>query len=142
MIEEMKITDGTTEAAEVKEMEKTIRYATTEGEKILKVASTPYPYLQSADKVVLRFSVAEVDASSAAIEDLKNNTGLIGYYENDELKASYENYTCGSDGLVYGYDSGIYAVSLMRKDAVKVAVEKNTSDIAYIAIMNGIEMEA
>lgn len=127
---------------EIKEVTKLIKYSTLSGEKTLKVASTPYPYLQSADKVVLRFSVSEVDASSADIEELKNNTGLIGYYENDELKASYENYTCGSDGLVYGYDSGIYAVSLMRKDAVKVAVEKNTSDIAYIAIMNGIEMEA
>lgn len=126
---------------EIKEVTKLIKYSTLSGEKTLKVASTPYPYLQSADKVVLRFSVSEVDASSADIEELKNNTGLIGYYENDELKVSYENYTCGSDGLVYGYDSGIYAVSLMRKDAVKVAVEKNTSDIAYIAIMNGIKME-
>ena len=127
---------------EIKEVTKLIKYSTLSGEKTLKVASAPYPYLQSADKVVLRFSVAEADALSVNIENLKNNTGVIEYYEDDELKASYENYTCGSDGLVYGYDSGIYAVSLMRKDAVKVAVEKNTSDIAYIAIMNGIEMEA
>lgn len=127
---------------EIKEVTKLIKYTTLSGEKSLKVASTPYPYLQSADKVVLRFSVAEVDALSVEIEDLKNNTGVIEYLEDGEVKASYENYTCGSDGLVYGYDSGTYAVSLMRKDAVKVAVEKNTSDIAYIAIMNGIEMEA
>ena len=126
---------------EIKEVTKTIKYTTVDGEKTLKVSSTPYPYLQSADKVVLKFSVSESDAKSADVEDLKNNTGVIEYYEDDELKASYENYTCGSDGLIYGYDSGTYSVSLLRKDAVKAAVEKNASDIEYIAIMNGIELE-
>ena len=131
----------TNNEVEIKEVTKIIRYTTVDGEKILKVSSTPYPYLQSADKVVLKFSVSESDAKSADVEDLKNNTGVIEYYEDDELKASYENYTCGSDGLIYGYDSGMYSVSLLRKDAVKAAVEKNTSDIEYIAIMNGIELE-
>ena len=131
----------TNNEVEIKEVTKTIRYTTVDGEKILKVSSTPYPYLQSADKVVLKFSVSESDAKSADVEELKNNTGVIEYYEDDELKASYENYTCGSDGLIYGYDSGMYSVSLLRKDAVKAAVEKNTSDIEYIAIMNGIELE-
>ena len=131
----------TNNEVEIKEVTKTIRYTTVDGEKTLKVSSTPYPYLQSADKVVLKFSVSESDAKSADVEDLKNNTGVIEYYEDDELKASYENYTCGSDGLIYGYDSGMYSVSLIRKDAVKAAVEKNASDIEYIAIMNGIELE-
>ena len=131
----------TNNEVEIKEVTKTIKYTTVDGEKTLKVSSTPYPYLQSADKVVLKFSVSESDAKSADVEDLKNNTGVIEYYEDDELKASYENYTCGSDGLIYGYDSGIYSVSLLRKDAVKADVEKNTSDIEYIAIMNGIELE-
>ena len=126
---------------EIKEVTKLIKYTTLSGEKTLKVASTPYPYLQSADKVVLKISVSEGDAKSTDIEELKNNTGVIEYYEDDELKASYENYTCGSDGLIYGYDSGMYSVSLIRKDAVKAAVEKNASDIEYIAIMNGIELE-
>ena len=131
----------TNNEVEIKEVTKTIRYTTVDGEKTLKVSSTPYPYLQSADKVVLKFSVSESDAKSADVEELKNNTGVIEYYEDDELKASYENYTCGSDGLIYGYDSGMYSVSLIRKDAVKAAVEKNASDIEYIAIMNGIELE-
>ena len=131
----------TNNEVEIKEVTKTIKYTTVDGEKTLKVSSTPYPYLQSADKVVLKFSVSESDAKSADVEDLKNNTGAIEYYEDDELKASYENYTCGSDGLIYGYDSGMYSVSLLRKDAVKAAVEKNASDIEYIAIMNGIELE-
>ena len=131
----------TNNEVEIKEVAKTVRYTTVDGEKTLKVSSTPYPYLQSADKVVLKFSVSESDAKSADVEELKNNTGVIEYYEDDELKASYENYTCGSDGLIYGYDSGMYSVSLLRKDAVKAAVEKNTSDIEYIAIMNGIELE-
>lgn len=131
-----------TEITEVKEPVKTIRYTTTDGERILKVSSTPYPYLQSADKVVLRFSVSEADASAADIEDLKNNTGAIQYYEDDDLKASYENYTCGADGLVYGYDSGTYSVSLLRKDSKQVAIEKNTSDIEYLAIMSGVELGA
>ena len=131
----------TNNEVEIKEVTKTIRYTTVDGEKTLKVSSTPYPYLQSAEKVVLKFSVSESDAKSADVEDLKNNTGVIEYYEDDELKASYENYTCGSDGLIYGYDSGMYSVSLIRKDAVKAAVEKNASDIEYIAIMNGIELE-
>lgn len=126
---------------EIKEVTKLIKYTTTTGEKTLKVASTPYPYLQSADKVVLKFSVSESDAKSTDIEDLKNNTGVIEYMEDDEVKASFENYTCGLDGLIYGYDSGMYSVSLLRKDATKAAVEKNTSDIEYIAIMNGIELE-
>lgn len=127
---------------EIKEVTKLIKYTTPSGEKTLKVASTPYPYLQSADKVVLRFSVAEADASSAEIEDLKNNTGVIEYLEDGEEKASYENYTCGSDGLVYGYDSGTYSVSLLRKDAKQAAIEKNASDIEYLAIMGGVELEA
>ena len=131
----------TNNEVEIKEVTKTIKYTTVDGEKTLKVSSTPYPYLQSADKVVLKFSVSESGAKSADVEDLKNNTGVIEYYEDDELKASYENYTCGSDGLIYGYDSGMYSVSLLRKDAVKAAVEKNKSDIEYIAIMNGIELE-
>lgn len=131
----------TNNEVEIKEVTKTIKYTTVDGEKTLKVSSTPYPYLQSADKVVLKFSVSESDAKSADVEELKNNTGVIEYYEDDELKASYENYTCGSDGLIYGYDSGMYSVSLLRKDAVKAAVEKNASDIEYIAIMNGIELE-
>ena len=131
----------TNNEVEIKEVTKTIRYTTVDGEKTLKVSSTPYPYLQNADKVVLKFSVSESDAKSADVEELKNNTGVIEYYEDDELKASYENYTCGSDGLIYGYDSGMYSVSLIRKDAVKAAVEKNASDIEYIAIMNGIELE-
>ena len=131
----------TNNEVEIKEVTKTIKYTTVDGEKTLKVSSTPYPYLQSADKVVLKFSVSESQAKSADVEDLNNNTGVIEYYEDDELKASYENYTCGSDGLIYGYDSGMYSVSLLRKDAVKAAVEKNTSDIEYIAIMNGIELE-
>ena len=131
----------TNNEVEIKEVTKTIRYTTVDGEKTLKVSSTPYPYLQSADKVVLKISVSEVDAKSTDVEDLKNNTGVIEYYEDDELKASYENYTCGSDGLIYGYDSGMYSVSLLRKDAVKATVEKNASDIEYIAIMNGIELE-
>ena len=131
----------TNNEVEIKEVTKTIKYTTVDGEKTLKVSSTPYPYLQSAEKVVLKFSVSESDAKSADVEDLKNNTGVIEYYEDDELKASYENYTCGSDGLIYGYDSGMYSVSLIRKDAVKAAVEKNASDIEYIAIMNGIELE-
>ena len=126
---------------EIKEVTKLIKYTTLSGEKTLKVSSTPYPYLQSADKVILKISVSEADAKSTDIEDLKNNTGVIEYYEDDELKASYENYTCGSDGLIYRYDSGMYSVSLLRKDATKAAVEKNTSDIEYIAIMNGIELE-
>lgn len=126
---------------EIKEVTKLIKYTTTTGEKTLKVASTPYPYLQSTDKVVLKISVSEADAKSTDIEDLKNNTGVIEYYEDDELKASFENYTCGLDGLIYGYDSSMYSVSLLRKDATKAAVEKNTSDIEYIAIMNGIELE-
>ena len=138
MSEEM----NTTETTEITEPVKSIKYTTTDGEKILKVASTPYPYLQSADKVVLRFSVAEADASSAEIEDLKNNTGVIEYLEDGEAKASYENYTCGVDGLVYGYDSGTYSVSLLRKDSKQVAIEKNTSDIEYLAIMSGVELEA
>lgn len=141
MSEEMNTTE-TTEITEVKEPVKTIKYTTAEGENILKVTSTPYPYLQSADKVVLRFSVAEADASSVEIEDLKNNTGVIEYLEDGEVKASYENYTCGSDGLVYGYDSGTYSVSLLRKDSKQVAIEKNTSDIEYLAIMSGVELEA
>lgn len=127
---------------EIKEVTKLIKYTTLSGEKALKVASTPYPYLQSADKVVLRFSVTEADASSVEIEDLKNNTGVIEYLEDGEVKASYENYTCGSDGLVYGYDSGTYSVSLLRKDSKQVAIEKNTSDIEYLAIMSGVELEA
>ena len=131
----------TNNEVEIKEVTKLIKYTTTTGEKTLKVASTPYQYLQSTDKVVLKFSVSESDAKSADVEELKNNTGVIEYYEDDELKASYENYTCGSDGLIYGYDSGMYSVSLLRKDAVKATVEKNTSDIEYIAIMNGIELE-
>ena len=126
---------------EIKEVTKSIKYTTPTGEKTLKVASTPYPYLQSADKVVLKISVSEADAKSTDIEDLKNNTGVIEYMEDGEVKASFENYTCGSDGLIYGYDSGMYSVSLLRKDATKAAVEKNTSDIEYIAIMNGIELE-
>ena len=126
---------------EIKEVTKLIKYTTLSGEKALKVTSTPYPYLQSAGKVVLKISVSEGDAKSTDIEELKNNTGVIEYYEDDELKASYENYTCGSDGLIYGYDSGMYSVSLLRKDAVKAAVEKNASDIEYIAIMNGIELD-
>ena len=140
MSEEMNTTE-TTEITEVKEPVKTIKYTTTDGEKTLKISSTPYPYLQSADKLVLKITVSEADANSTDIEDLKNNTGVIEYYEDDELKASFENYTCGSDGLIYGYDSGMYSVSLLRKDATKAAVEKNTSDIEYIAIMNGIELE-
>lgn len=140
MSEEMNTTE-TTEITDVKEPAKTINYTTKDGEKTLKVSSTPYPYLQSADKVVLKISVSEADAKSTDIEDLKNNTGVIEYYEDDELKASYENYTCGSDGLIYGYDSGMYSVSLLRKDATKAAVDKNTSDIEYIAIMNGIELD-
>lgn len=131
----------TNNEVEIKEVTKTIKYTTVDGEKILKVSSIPYPYLQSVDKVVLKFSVSESDAKSADVEELKNNTGVIEYYEDDELKASYENYTCGSDGLIYGYDSGMYSVSMLRKDAVKAAVEKNASDIEYIAIMNGIELE-
>lgn len=138
---EEKNTTETTEITEVKEPVKTIKYTTLSGEKTLKVASTPYPYLQSVDKVVLKISVSEADAKSTDIEDLKNNTGVIEYMEDDEVKASFENYTCGSDGLIYGYDSGMYSVSLLRKDATKAAVEKNTSDIEYIAIMNGIELE-
>lgn len=140
MSEEMNTTE-TTEITEVKEPVKTIKYTTKDGEKTLKVSSTPYPYLQSADKVVLKISVSEADAKSTDIEDLKNNTGVIEYMEDDEVKASFENYTCGSDGLIYGYDSGMYSVSLLRKDTTKAAVEKNTSDIEYIAIMNGIELE-
>ena len=130
----------TNNEVEIKEVTKTIKYTTVDGEKTLKVSSTPYPYLQSADKVVLKFSVSESDAKSSDVEDFKNNTGVIEYYEDDELKASYENYTCGSDGLIYGYDSGMYSVSLLRKDTIKAAVEKNASDIEYIAIMNGIEL--
>ena len=131
----------TNNEVEIKEVTKIIKYTTVDGERTLKVSSTPYPYLQSADKVVLKISVSEGDAKSTDIEELKNNTGVIEYYEDDELKASFENYTCGSDGLIYGYDSGMYSVSLLRKDAVKAAVEKNASDIEYIAIMNGIELE-
>lgn len=131
----------TNNEVEIKEVTKIIKYTTVDGERTLKVSSTPYPYLQSADKVVLKISVSEADAKSTDIEELKNNTGVIEYMENDEVKASFENYTCGSDGLIYGYDSGMYSVSLLRKDAVKAAVEKNASDIEYIAIMNGIELE-
>ena len=131
----------TNNEVEIKEVTKIIKYTTVDGERTLKVSSTPYPYLQSAEKVVLKISVSEGDAKSTDIEELKNNTGVIEYYEDDELKASFENYTCGSDGLIYGYDSGMYSVSLLRKDAVKAAVEKNASDIEYIAIMNGIELE-
>ena len=131
----------TNNEVEIKEVTKIIKYTTVDGERTLKVSSTPYPYLKSADKVVLKISVSEGDAKSTDIEELKNNTGVIEYYEDDELKASFENYTCGSDGLIYGYDSGMYSVSLLRKDAVKAAVEKNASDIEYIAIMNGIELE-
>lgn len=131
----------TNNEVEIKEVTKIIKYTTVDGERTLKVSSTPYPYLQSADKVVLKISVSEADAKSTDIEELKNNTGVIEYMENDEVKASFENYTCGSDGLIYGYDSGMYSVSLIRKDATKAAVEKNTSDIEYIAIMNGIELE-
>ena len=127
---------------EIKEVTKLIKYSTLSGEKTLKVASTPYPYLQSADKVVLKITVSEADAKSTDIEDLKNNTGVIEYLEDGEVKASYENYTCGSDGLVYGYDSGTYSVSLLRKDSKQVAIEKNTSDIEYLAIMSGVELEA
>ena len=104
MSEEMNTTE-TTEITEVKEPVKTIKYTTKDGEKTLKVSSTPYPYLQSADKVVLKITVSEADAKSTDIEDLKNNTGVIEYMEDDEVKASFENYTCGSDGLIYGYDS-------------------------------------
>lgn len=127
---------------ETKEVTKLIKYTTPSGEKTLKVASTPYPYLQSTDKVVLKISVSEADAKSTDIEDLKNNTGVIEYYEDEDLKASYENYTCGSDGLVYGYDSGMYSVSLLRKDATQVALEKNKADIEYVALMSGIDLEA
>lgn len=130
------------ETTKIKEVTKTIKYTTADGEKVLKVASTPYPYLQSADKVVLKLSVFEEDAKSADIENFKNNTGAIEYYEDDDLKASYENYTCGSDGLVYGYDSGMYSVSLLRKDATQVALEKNKADIEYVALMSGIDLEA
>lgn len=126
---------------EIKEVTKTIKYTTADGEKTLKVSSTPYPYLQNADKVVLKISVSEADAKSTDIEDLKNNTGVIEYMEDDELKASFENYTCGSDGLIYGYDSGMYSVSLLRKDAKQAAIEKNASDIEYLAIMGGVELE-
>lgn len=131
----------TNNEVEIKEVTKIIKYTTVDGERTLKVSSTPYPYLQSADKVVLKISVSEADAKSTDIEELKNNTGVIEYMEDDEVKAFFENYTCGSDGLIYGYDSGMYSVSLLRKDATKAAVEKNTSDIEYIAIMNGIELE-
>lgn len=127
---------------EIKEVTKLIKYTTPTGEKTLKVASTPYPYLQSADKVVLKISVSEVDAKSTDIEDLKNNTGVIEYMEDGEVKASFENYTCGSDGLIYGYDSGMYSVSLLRKDAMQVALEKNKADIEYVALMSGIDLEA
>ena len=104
MSEEMNTTE-TTEITEVKEPVKIIKYTTKDGEKTLKVSSTPYPYLQSADKVVLKITVSEADAKSTDIEDLKNNTGVIEYMEDDEVKAFFENYTCGSDGLIYGYDS-------------------------------------
>lgn len=126
---------------EIKNIERKIKFTTSDGEREIKLASTPYPYLQSAGKVVLKFTASEEDAAFTTLAELKNNVGAIEYLEDDEVKATYEDYTCSASGFVCGYQDGHYDVSLLRKDAQQIAIEKNAADIEYVAIMSGVELE-
>lgn len=126
---------------ESSEIKKTIKFTTPEGEREISLLSTPYPYLQNADVVVLKMTASESDVNFSTLVELKNNTGAIRYLEEDDEKAVYEDYTCGASGFVCGYQDGRYDVSLKRKDAKQIAIEKNAADIEYVAIMSGVELE-
>ncbi len=117
---------------------KTIRFM----DKELKVASEPYAYLQNQATgwVVLKFSISEEDATFNEIAQLKGNQGDIQYFEDGELKDVFEGHTCGAGGFVCNYANGTYSVELQRKDANTAAIEQNAADIAYLALMSGVEM--
>ncbi len=123
---------------EAVETAKTIRFM----DKELKVATEPYAYLQNqaTGRVVLKFSVREEDATFDEIAELKGNMGDIAYLEDGIQKNVFEGHTCGSGGFVCNYAGGTYSVELRRKDANTAAIEQNAADIAYLALMSGVEM--
>lgn len=115
-----------------------------------------YPYLinPNQNKVVLRMTISEEDATYDDIYSLKTCTGIIDQYDRtvtidpetqEEVagewtkKTTYENYNSGEISIAY--QNGQYSVDLTRVGRYEQMVEQNKADIEYISIMADIPLE-
>jgi len=113
-----------------------------------------YPYLinPNQNKVVLRITVNEVDATFEDLHALKDNeSGIIEYYErvanpetgefseSYELKNTYEDYN--SQELHIDYADGQYKAEITRVDGVIKQMAQLKADLDYIAAMADIPLE-
>ena len=110
-------------------MEKIIMFNTGNEEVTLKVVSC-FAYTYNESRTVLKLSINESDHEYSDIKKLKNNKGVIRYYEDNTLKAEYEGYTLGKDGFYPSCTGDVWNVEILQKDAKNVRI-----DTAFAAIL-------
>lgn len=111
---------------------KKIVFGTTEVE-----VTNCYAFRYTDDRVVLRFECPNATGVESNIRLLESNTNPIQYFEDSELKVTYDNYL---GDLTYNYINGVYSVELARLSAVEIAMNKTVADIEYLSIMTGVEL--
>lgn len=105
---------------------------------VLKVNNVyPYRYDYGKGKEVLRIEISEEQHSFAEIKEvLEDCTSTIKYFENDEFKIDYEDYSLDFNCQ---YNNGIYSIEITRISQQERDIETLNGAILDIAEMLGGE---
>lgn len=92
------------------------------------IVSECYAYRYESGKEVLRISSTETKFE--VLKTLEGYDGSIQYYEEDEMKIEYSNY---SADFSCNYIDGSFTIEMVKTSSLEMAVQKNQEDIKLTA---------